>query len=646
MCGIVGFYGEDRILLKQMTSLLQYRGPDQEGFFVDSGVSLGFRRLSIIDLSEKGNQPMKNTDESYVIIFNGEIYNYNDIKKDYLKNYRFESTTDTEVILNGYAKYGTKIFEMLNGIFGLAILDRKKNKLLIARDQIGVKPLYYFFDKKRKEFVFSSEIKAILLHPSVPRRINQEGMNEYFTFRYVPRKETIFAGIRRVIAGTYIELDLTSFELKEYTYWSQEAGNTENISLHDCVKKLKKLLHESVNRQLMSDVPLGIFLSGGLDSSAMTALTKKISHTTPKTFSIGFSESPQKVNELTHARKVAEYLKTDHHEIILEPKILWEYSDVIWHLEEPLADASTIPTFYISKFSKKWITVALTGEGGDEAFGGYVQYKVLDRAQKFVKPIPRYIRRHVISPILGWVPVSILTKFFDYPSSIGEQGRNRIKHFISDQEDMVRTYLTLISVFDRNEKKQLLHSPNRELFEKKIEDGMRKNYFNDNKIFLDQIAIRENKTWLPDWILSRLDKMTMAHSQEARVPLLDVKFTEYVNRIPRAYKKNKMVFRLTMKDSLPKEIVERKKFPFYLPIDSWFGHGYKEMLETILSPDKMSSKQYFNKNYIKKLMEVRKSSMLHSRQLWTILTFEVWHKLYIDSEEILKPQSIKKLYNI
>ncbi|MGV8150749.1 MAG: asparagine synthase (glutamine-hydrolyzing) [Candidatus Woesearchaeota archaeon] len=645
MCGIVGFYGNDKIILKRMTSIISHRGPDQEGFFIDNKISLGFRRLSIIDLSKKGNQPMFNDDESLVIVFNGEIYNYKEIRTNLeSKKYQFKSDTDTEVIIKGYQEYGIKIFSKLNGIFGLAIFDKKNKKLLLARDQVGVKPLYYYYNKKNNAFVFGSEIKSILLHTDVPRKVNERHMNEYFTFRYVPGEETIFEDIKRVPPGVFLTFDLKTFDLRKDIFWKLSPNIDYSLPIDIYAKQLRKILDKSVQRQLMSDVPLGIYLSGGLDSSAVTAITKNLTGVAPKTFSIAFSDSPEKVNELRHARKVADYLATDHKEIILKPDVLWKYPEVAWHLEEPLSDASTIPTYYISEFSKKWVTVTLTGEGGDEAFGGYVQYKVLDQAQRFIKPIPSPIRKHLISPIISTIPVPILTKFFDYPSTIGKEGRERMKEFVKQQNDPAKTYLTLIGIFSEKEKKDILRIKSQESYETQLVEEVREKYFSDKKMLLDQIFIRENETWLPDWILSRLDKTTMAHSQESRVPLLDVELVEFAANIPRQFKKNKQVFRLAMRGELPKEIENRKKFPFYLPIDSWFGAGYKDLANMILSKENMSSGKYFNHDKIKKLLDNKNSSMLHSRQLWSLVTFEVWYKHFIDSDTLKKKSSIDELY--
>lgn len=644
MCGIVGFTWDERNLLKKMTALITHRGPDQDGYFRDKNVSLGHRRLSIIDVSPRGRQPIENENNDVFVIFNGEIYNYKKLRKQLESlGHRFKTNTDTEVLVHGYEVWGDELPARLNGIFAFCIYDKKNKKLFLARDHLGVKPLYYFDDGKN--LVFGSEIKSLLLADNVPKEVDVVALHEYLSFRYVPREKTMFKNIRKLLPGHSLTYDLKSRSKTIEQYWS--IGVQHGIFKQDQehVKDLFSQLKKSVEMQLMSDVPLGVFLSGGIDSSALVALMDDLGVKDIKTFSIGFSDYDDKEKEMSHARLVAEKFKTDHHEFIVGPESMNALPHVVWHMDEPVGVDTSIPTFLLSKFTKPHATVLLSGEGGDEAFGGYVQYDTLKTSEKLLKPIPKIIRKTIVSPAVSITPVRLLTRFFKYPGSIGTEGRSRLADFVKTADDRAQSYMNLVSIFSDKEKRALYGREfMRATSQKNLVSDVRKKYFNNNLLLGDQVFLRENTTFLPDFVLSRLDKMTMAHSIESRVPLLDKDLVGLVGRIPRRLKQDKLVFRQAMKPLLPRIIVERKKAPFFFPLDSWYRKGLKEFCSVALDSKEEVVKKYFNKFAIEGLLKKQASSMPHSRQLWALLNFALWHKLYIERSLEKPPKSFDKLY--
>ncbi|PIN69264.1 asparagine synthase (glutamine-hydrolyzing) [Candidatus Woesearchaeota archaeon CG11_big_fil_rev_8_21_14_0_20_43_8] len=549
------------------------------------------------------------------------------------------SETDTEVIVHAYEQYGSSCVNHFRGIFAFAIYDRNKKQLFLARDHIGVKPLYYHYDGK--DIIFASEIKSILLHPSVRRNICKRVVNDYLSFRYIPGEDTLFDNIKKLCPGSYLTFHRGKIEIKKYyTLAVQDKGDLGEAHY---VKKLRKMLLDSVDEQMMSDVPLGVYLSGGLDSTAVLAFMKKARSLSDqeeqiKTFSIGFGDYEDHSGEMNHARNAAEHFGTDHHEIFIGPESVKTIPKVIWHLDEPISDATTIPTMLLSEFARKWVVVNQSGEGGDEIFGGYVQYGMINKLERYVRPIPAMLRRGLFPPIIRTIPIAMLDKVFNYPSSLGVEGRERLVEFVRDAESRTKSYLNLISVFSEAEKKCVLTERWKQSIAKDdISKKVGNRWFTDNRTcFLDQVFLRENNTWLPDYILTRLDKMTMAHSIESRVPLLDIRLIEFSATMPRHYKIDKLILKKAAAGMVPKEIIQRKKHPFYIPIDSWFGKGIRDIAKQAIGSSKIVD-TLFRKSYTKKLLNRRGSSnLVHSRQLWSLLTLSIWHKLYIEND-VKKP---------
>jgi asparagine synthase (glutamine-hydrolysing) len=628
MCGIAGFYGlEDKNLIKKMCNAIKHRGPDDYGYFIDKNICLGNRRLSIIDV-KGGHQPIHNEDESIWIVFNGEIYNYKEIKQKLeSKGHRFYTNSDTEVIVHAYEEYGERCPEKLRGMFAFAIWDSNKKILFLARDRLGIKPLYY--TKLGDVFLFASEIKAILEYP-IKREIDLEALNQYITFRYVLGEKTLFKGIKRLIPAHILILKEKNIEVSKYWDLKYEQCRFDEKYYE---KKLLKILKESIKSHLISDVPIGVYLSGGLDSSSVLALMKQIGVNDIKTITIGFG-SDDIVNELQYARKVSEYFETDHHEILSDRTCLKMLPIITWYMDEPLADATTIPTYILSNFSKKYFTVALTGEGGDEMFGGYVQYRTIMMANKF-RIFPKFLMKNVTKII----PLKIMDRIFQYPTSLGEKGKERILEFISSYEDLAKLYVSFVSLFSEKDKNELysegmkMGTNNFEIYKL-----FKENYFFGTNLsnFLEKMFITELKTWLPNYILLRLDKMTMANAVEGRVPYLDHKLAEFSATIPFDLKirgmNEKYIFRKAMSKYLPKIIKRRKKYPFFIPIHAWRDE-IKEIANNLLSRDEFEKRGFFKYNYIKNaLKNYEKSKLIYSRQIWSMLTFELWYRIFIEGE--------------
>lgn len=638
MCGICGFFGErgNRTLLASMCSSIIHRGPDSSGYFDDSRIGLGMRRLSIIDV-EGGHQPLFNEDGSVCVVFNGELYNFSSLREELeKKGHRFSTASDTETVVHLYEELGEGCVRKLRGMFAFALYDSRRKTLLLARDRLGIKPLYYTM-LGGKTLLFASEIKAILQHPEVERAVNGRALDRFMSLRYVPCPETMFDGVYKLQPAHTMSCAIEpsgkiSVSVKRYWEIPIYAETQKTEGQHSA--ELRRLLEESVGMHLMSEVPLGLFLSGGLDSSAIAGLmARHITGEKIKTFSVGFAGASS-VDETSNARKVAECLGTEHHELIVSDEdIVKSLPKTIWHLDEPVGDATNIPTFLLSEFTrKKGVTVALAGEGGDEAFAGYFHHRLLLHAEK-LKRFPAILKKRLGS-IAGRLPLFILNRFFRYPSSMGEGWRRRLADFVSTAGDRAGCYSAAISIFDVGEKSELLGrqaQPTRPIFVKYFENPNSQNLFN-------QLLRLESETWLPDYILARLDKMTMAHSLEGRVPFLDHNLIEFSSRIPPSLKirggVEKYILRKAVFDVLPAEVLKRKKHPFFVPIDQWFSKngGLRDYLGGILDS---GSSGYFRKEYVKGIFDKYEKSRLYcSRQLWNILTFELWHKTFVLQKSI------------
>jgi len=615
-----------------MISIIHHRGPDQGGLYTDEQISLGHRRLSIIDLSKAGNQPMSNEDGSVVLIFNGEIYNFKELRRELEQlHHRFSSDTDTEVLIHGYEQWGKDVIKKLNGMFAFCLYDLNKKKLLLARDRMGIKPLYYYFNQD--QFIFASEIKPILL-AEIPRQPDLAAAYSYLNLRYIPGEKTLFKGIKKLLPGHLLIYDLKTRELSSDQYWDVPLPNLSNHSLGTAANNVKELLFDSIKRRLVADVPVGVYLSGGIDSATITALASQIKgeQESIKTFSVGFNHS-EEVDELDQARKIAAHFNTDHHEITVDEEISDILPKLIWHLDMPHGDPVIIPQFKLSQLASQKVKVVLSGEGADELFAGYVQYKNFILAQK-----TRLIPSAITSPLAQTVPVKVFDKFFSYPSSMGEKGKEKVLDFINNLNNKEQSYQDLTSITSQKDRSYLFTENFKKFSPKQISK-----FQSERKPLLNQLLYHDIKKWLPNYVLFINDRMTMANSIEGRVPFLDHRLVEYSTTLPAKYKlgsTTKLVLRKAAKDLIPNP--QTKKHAFFMPLDHWYKEELKPLAEQFFTPKNVKKRGYFNHHSLKKIWDNYPSSkLLYGKQLFTLINFELWHRLFIDEETIPKDNTTK-----
>lgn len=625
MCGITGFIDlwakkghqqERSHVLDFMCRVIRHRGPDDQGVFIKDGVALGMRRLSIIDLAG-GQQPISGEDGSATIVFNGEIYNFLEIK-DHLesKGHLFRTHSDTEAIVHAYEEYGTGCVDHLHGMFAFAIWDERERKLFAARDRVGKKPLYYTTTPDGT-FVFGSELKTLLQHPSVSRQTDPQALDAYLTLGYVPDPLSIFRGIHKLPPGHY--LTFSKGEVRITQYWDFQFSLAETKNENEYLEDLRQLLDESVRLRLVSDVPLGAFLSGGIDSSTVVALMARHMGQPVKTFSIGFHEDSY--NELAYARLTAKKYGTDHHEFFVTPEICSIVDELAWHFDEPFADSSAIPTYIVSKLAREYVTVVLSGDGGDELFAGYTRY-VVDRDRGAFSRMPGLLRKGLMQPLSSHLPHGTL-------------GRNFIHNISLDPIDR---YLDSVSVFTRLNKESLYTKG----FREQLGDAdwvtecfhqLAAKVGTGNS--LDRLLYLDSKTYLPGDILTKVDRMSMAVSLEARAPLLDHKLIDFVTHIPASMKlagnETKHILKRAVKDLVPKEILNRPKQGFGVPVQDWINQQLRERMHETLSDARTRERGYVNPAYLEVLLdEHERGRRDHSVGLWALLMLEMWHRQFVD----------------
>jgi asparagine synthase (glutamine-hydrolysing) len=599
-----------------MSAQLKHRGPDGAGTFNDRNCSLGHQRLAIIDLSERGKQPMTGCDDKVWVTFNGEIYNWKELRHRLEEaGHVFFSNTDTEVIVHGFEEYGDKLCGMLDGDFAFALYDSLKKKILLARDRVGVKPLYYAFVKGR--LAFASEIKALLAIPGIQRKVNRAVLDRYFTLRYPFGRETMFEGIFRLLPGEMLEYDCKNRRRTVRKFWTM-AWQSEKKSAGVFAAQLRKALDSAVERQLMSDVPLGAYLSGGIDSASIVALMSR--HTEDiKTFSVGFGT--EDADELKYARVMSDHLGTDHREILVEQDMMRLLPDVIWHCDEPIADPAMLPVYALSREAKKDVTVVLTGDGGDELFAGYEQYKFLRLAHRAGK-VPGL--RTALKAGLAMIPPRMLNSVFRYAQALGPQGIQRAQQLLQAKTPLEQ-YLAITSIFSLDERAELMPDA-RQTAEKEVSKHFK------GKDALQSATEFEFDVQLPENMLMKTDRMSMAHAVEARVPILDNGVLGIAGKIPFPLRlrgrTEKYIFRRAMAPLLPKATAQRKKQRFYVPIDRWLADA-QPLIDRMLSPEMMRHK-LFDRYAVQKIRDkYRTAPLFYARQLWTLLTFQLWYNQFI-----------------
>jgi asparagine synthase (glutamine-hydrolysing) len=633
MCGIVGFLTSnivdipDREVLRAMREILSHRGPDDRGEYIrpldEKGpfVFLGHRRLSIIDLTT-GHQPLANEDETVWVIFNGEIYNFNELSEKLKgRGHQFRTRSDTEVIVHSYEEYGEECFKRFNGMFAIGIWDEKRNRLVLARDRLGKKPLYY--SSINETFLFASELKAIVLYPAFPRKIDPLSLMKYLFFEFIPCPHTIFKEAKKIPAASYLIWDKKGIEVRQYWSPFDPPEGEKNLSEAEAELKMMELLKESVKRRLISDVPLGVFLSGGIDSSTITALAQREVPGKIRTFSIGL-EDPS-FDESKYGSLASKHIGTEHHEQIMVPNDLLNIvpglPDI---LDEPMADASILPTYLLSKFTRGHVTVALGGDGGDELFAGYPTYL----AHKFAKPYERFLGFfHPVSNFLAsLLPVSDDNISFDF----------KVKKFLSGigYPDGVRNSVWLGSFSFPDLEKVIspeirnLSDPHRLVEE--ISSYEKEIPASDLTTLLQYLDLR---LYLQESILVKVDRASMACSLEVRAPFLDYELVEFVMGLPSDYKlkglTSKYILKKAMKNYLPGEVIERKKKGFGVPIAKWVKGPLKELFRDLLSPDRIKREGFLNPESVTTLLQDHLLNRKDNRkQLWTLLVWELWVDRY------------------
>ncbi|MBW2651733.1 MAG: asparagine synthase (glutamine-hydrolyzing) [Deltaproteobacteria bacterium] len=631
MCGKVYHALDKKVnkaLIKKMSSVLNHRGPDDEGVYIKNNVGLAHKRLSIIDLTSAGHQPMSNEDGSIWIVFNGEIYNFLDLRDELIeKGHCFTSKTDTETIIHLYEEKGVECVHDLRGMFAFAIWDENKKRLLIARDRAGKKPLVYYHNDEG--LLFASEIKALLMDPSIKKDVDYNALHHFLTYQYTPSPLTSFAGIKKLPPAHVLIYERGNIVLKRYWNLSYQK-KLELPSLKDYGEKFRDVFQEAVRIRLRSDVPLGAFLSGGIDSSLVVAVMSGLMNQPVKTFSIGFEE--ESYDETKYARIIAEKYKTDHHEFVVKPDAIDILPKLVWHYNEPFADSSAIPTYYVSKMTRDYVTVALNGDGGDESFAGYERY-LADKLADYYRFVPNLLRERIIRKAIDLLPYSTNRRSFV----------RRLKRFVKGISEIPeRRYVRWICFFDNEMKNELYTSSFKELTKGIDSVDLTVNWYKkaDAEKFIDKTLFVDVMSYLPEDLLVKVDIASMANSLEARSPFLDHKVMEFAASLPADLKlrgiETKYLLKHTLSDIVPKEILHRKKMGFGVPIDVWFRNDLKEMAYDLLLGKRCVERGYFKKESVQRLLDEHVSEQYdHSYRIWALLFMELWHKMFID--ESIKP---------
>ena len=614
MCGICGKVHFDlrkpvfQDEIHKMTELITHRGPDDSGYYIKENVGFGFRRLSIIDL-HTGHQPLANEDDTVWIVFNGEIYNHVRLREELMaKGHKFKTGSDTETIVHLYEEYGNDCVKYLRGMFAFAIWDEKSKKLFCARDRFGIKPFFYFLDHEK--FIFGSEIKCVLSQTKSSSSLSVSMLDQYLTYGYSSPEGTIYQNIQKLKPGHTLEIEHGG-KVKIDRYWDIDYNPDYSKTEEEWCELLNDKLSESVRAHLMSDVPLGAFLSGGVDSSAMVALMSKNSSAPVKTFSIGFKE--EEFNELKYARQVAKMYKTEHHEQIVEPESIGLLPHLIDSYDEPFADSSAIPTYYVSKFAREHVTVVLSGDGGDELFAGYNKYQRMMNMRNF-NVLPEGVSKRFWGSMHKVIPNSVKGKGAAY--------------YLSKPKDSFPAFL---SIWQQAERKKL--------FKKDLWKDIKKSPAELNRIqsftnynssdFMFNMQKMDMQSYMVDDVLTKVDRASMQNSLEVRVPILDHEFAELTARIPSDLKMKgtikKYIFKEAMRKHLPKSILSHKKQGFSVPLKAWFKDDLKEYVDDRLLGTNSPLYDYLEPSYVSKIVHDHNNGMRDfNDKIWSLLFLDQW----------------------
>jgi asparagine synthase (glutamine-hydrolysing) len=633
MCGIAGLikFGRDSRVdpntIRQMCEVMVHRGPDDDGFFVSDPIGLGMRRLSIVDLA-RGHQPISNEDETAWIVFNGEIYNHGELREQLqARGHHYRTNSDTETIIHLYEEYGRDCVRQLRGMFAFAIWDIKKQSLFIARDRLGIKPLYYRLTSE--SLVFGSEIKVVLAE-GAPSRFNRRVLPEYLAFGYVSGTETFYDGISKLMPGHTMAVDLDG-RVSVEPYWDLEITTDDsNHSEAYYIDQYRDLLEKAVNSHLMSDVPLGVFLSGGVDSSAVAALMTKLRHAPVETFSVGYAEDTY--SELPYARVVAEHLKSVHHEVLVSREEFFDaLPQLIWHEDEPIAWPSSVPLYFVARLARERVKVVLTGEGSDETLGGYARYAFtlknasLDRYYRAL--VPGTVRRHIRNTILesSWISATMRRKLAHTP--LGRDGNSWASLYFDN----------FLCAFSEREQHSLLSDEIAAEFKTGAPYENSLEYWGRSSgDMLQRLLYTDIKTYLVE-LLMKQDNMSMAASIESRVPFLDHALVEFATNIPRAFQlrglSGKRILKKAMQDLLPHSILYRSKLGFPTPWSRWLKGPQLEIIRDLLLEPRSRQRNLFKPAAIEVLFEEHKAGHAdHYERIWRLLNLELWHRVCIEGE--------------
>lgn len=628
MCGIVGVLDTraDREIapstIDRMLEAITHRGPDDSGTYVHGQVGLGTRRLKIIDLAG-GHQPISNEDGSAWVAFNGEIYNHNQRRAELTaRGHQFSTRCDTEVIVHEWEEQGASCVERLEGQFGFAVWDTTSRTLLLARDRLGIKPLYYYWDGV--QLVFSSEIKGLLASGLVPREVDLQSLYHYVGYEFVPAPATMFRGIRKLPAGHVLLVRNGQLDVRQY--WNVQFA-PEDLSEEECVNTIRQRLAESVEQRLMSDVPLGVFLSGGLDSTAVLSFAKAATSQRLPTFTIGYAD--ESFSEWEHARRAAKYFGTDHHEIVIEPITPQAIEHAVWHLDEPMTDLSSIPFHVLAKSAREHVTVCLSGEGGDEVFVGYDRFIASKLDQLVYRRLPALLRRRLVEPIVAALPdrpqkkgaVNLLKRFVEGASLPAEAGHMRWQYFSSAEQDRL--------LFQESFLQRVTTDPFEPVRRHATDAGD-----------VDRLAREcyvDLRMTMPDSVLMKVDKMSMATSLEVRVPFLDHRLVEFAARIPSHVRfprlRTRAIYRKAMTGILPAFTLERGKQGYSLPLKTWLRGELRDYMTTLLNGSPLLS-EHLNLPYVNQLIDEHQRLVKnHNHVLWALMNVALWHRRFIEAAD-------------
>ncbi len=633
MCGIYGILDFDRRhspyepLLLRMGGIIEHRGPDDYGHYEGPGIGLGMRRLSIIDVAG-GHQPISNEDNTIWLVLNGEIYNFQSLRSQLeAKGHQFRTRSDTETIVHLYEEEGEHFFKRLRGMFGLALWDQNRQRLILGRDRMGEKPIY--FRREPSRMLFASELKSILQAPGVPRRLNIAALQEYLALGYVPSPLTMLDGIQKLLPGHYLVFEKGRVEEKQY--WDLPTGQTESHSEEEWLRLVQDKLLETVRSQMVSDVPLGAFLSGGIDSSLIVAAMAQVTKSPVKTYSIGYEGEHSYYNELPYAKAVAKAFGTDHHEIIVRPEVSDLLPKLVWHLDEPIADSACLTTYLVSKLARQSVKVILSGVGGDELFGGYRRYLGAS-ILRWYRLLPGTMRRSWLPALTRLVPQDRTSAWKDY-------ARYAAAFVRTAELDPTARYISYVTLFSSQAQAELLRPEARAAVDGDFSADTLGKYFDrcpDDS--LNSILYTDAKTSLPDDLLALTDRMSMGASIECRAPLVDYELVELASRMPALLKVRGRTLKYLLKKAvapwLPPEIINRKKRGFGAPVGGWLRKDLQPLIRDLLSEEQVRSRGLFHWPKIQEVLRAHNEQRSdYTDQVFALVTLEIWCRAYLDGQD-------------